>query len=71
MSTYSSMIASIASQTVANSSTMKRRPTLVTNRSAFRAVSALLMARLSGKNWYSEPMATPARCAIRVVDSAS
>ena len=32
-----------------------------------RSVSAWTMARLSGKNWYTEPIATSARSASRVV----
>ena len=35
--------------------------------STLRIVSACTIARLSGKNWYTEPIATPARSASRVV----
>ena len=71
MSMYSSMAASTTSHQWANRPSPIRVARRCMYASRLRIVNACTMARLSGKNWYTEPIATPARSASMVVVSDS
>src|SRR4051812_38467908 len=64
---YASIAASTPSHQWANVSLANRADRLCRYASMLRMASACTMARLSGKNWYTEPIATSARSASRVV----
>src|SRR5256714_3485267 len=68
---YSSNAASTMSHQCANSTVSDRVDSRDRYSSRLRSDSACTIARLSGKNWYTDPIATPARSASSVVVSAS
>src|SRR5256886_7284751 len=68
---YSSIAASTTSHQCANSTASERVDSRARYASRLRSARACTMARLSGKTWYTEPIATPARSASSVVVSAS